>query len=286
MAKHWTTIRVGSISILVVTSGICGAGLLAFARAAELSRAISAGPVTSVAQRGAQGGRGNQPAPAGRGNAPIDAPFDPTGYWVSIVSDEWRYRMLTPPKGNVDYVPINAEGRRVAGEWDPAKDEAAGEACRGYGAGGIMRLPGRLHITWQDPNTLKMDIDNGTQTRLFHFGDSQPSSNEPPSWQGYSVAEWELPGGRGPASPGAGQLKAVTTHLRPGYLRKNGVPYSGAAVLTEYLVVLTDDDGLQYLAVTTMLEDPAYLLQPWVRTSQFRKQPDAKGWNPTLCSAR
>jgi hypothetical protein len=81
-------------------------------------------------------------------------------------------------------------------------------------------------------------------------------------------------------------LKAVTTHLRPGYLRKNGVPYSGAAVLTEYLVVLTDDDGLQYLAVTTMLEDPAYLLQPWVRTSQFRKQPDAKGWNPTLCSAR
>ena len=102
-------------------------------------------PVRLDAQRGAQAGRGNQaPAPqAGRGNAP-DAPFDPSGYWVSLVSDEWRYRMITPPKGNVDYVPINAEGRRIAGEWDPARDETAGEACRGYGAGGIMRLPGRL----------------------------------------------------------------------------------------------------------------------------------------------
>jgi hypothetical protein len=130
------------------------------------------------------------------------------------------------------------------------------------------------------------EIDTGTQTRLFHFGDSQPSAAEQPSWQGYSVAQWEFPAGRGQASPGAGPLKAVTTHLRPGYLRKNGVPYSSSAVLTEYLVVLTDDDGLQYLALTTMLEDPQYLLQPWVRTSQFRKQPDAKGWNPTACSAR
>jgi hypothetical protein len=195
--------------------------------------------------------------------------------------------MITPPKGNVDYVPINAEGRRVAGEWDPAKDEAAGEACRGYGAVGIMRLPARLHITWQDPNTLKVEIDTGTQTRLFRFGESQPPAGEQPSWQGYSRAEWDLAGGRGAAGPPrAGQLKVVTTRLRPGYLRKNGVPYSADAVLTEYLVVLTDDDGVQYLAVTTMLDDPRYLVQPWVRTSQFRKQANATGWNPTPCSAR
>ena len=184
-------------------------------------------------------------------------------------------------------VPVNAEGRRLAQEWDPAKDEAAGEPCRGYGPVGLMRLPGRLHVTWQDPNTLKVEIDNGTQTRLFHFGESQAPAGTQPSVQGHSAAQWEFSGPRGGAGqPRAGQLKVVTTMMKPGYLRKNGVPYSAMAVLTEYLAQLTDDDGTRYLTVTAMLEDPAYLLQPWVRTSQFRRQPDAKNWNPTPCSAR
>jgi hypothetical protein len=195
--------------------------------------------------------------------------------------------MLTRPKGNVDYVPVNAEGRRVAGEWDPAKDAAAGEACKAYGPVGIMRLPGRLHITWADPNTLKIEIDNGTQARLLHFGGAQPPASEPASTQGSSIAQWELTGGRGaPGQARKGQLKVVTTKMKPGYLRKNGVPYSGEAVLTEYFAQLKDDDGAEYLAVTAMLDDPTYLQQPWVRTSQFRKQSDAKGWNPTPCSAQ
>ena len=217
------------------------------------------------------------------------APWDPTGYWVALVSDEWRYRMITPPKGNVDYVPVNAAGRGAANNWDPAKDEAAGEQCKAYGAGGIMRLPVRLHITWQDDRTLKMDIDAGTQTRTLHFGVPAPAATEA-SWQGYSVADWQVPGGgRGaPAAPGPrfGQLRVVTTHLRPGYLRKNGVPYGSGATLTEYFQHLKDDDGSEYLAITSMLDDSQYLAQPWVRTSQFRKQADAKGWNPTACSAR
>ncbi len=225
---------------------------------------------------------GAQPPRAPR----LAAPFDPSGYWVALVSDEWRYRMLTPPKGNVDYVPVNAEGRNAANAWDPAKDEASGEQCRGYGAGGIMRLPIRLHITWTDDRTLRMDIDAGTQARIFHFGGTPPADAEP-SWQGYSVAEWQVPGGgRGaPQPPRNGQLKIVTTHLRPGYLRKNGVPYGAGAVLTEYMAQLIDDDGSQYLAVTSILEDSQYLAQPWVRTNQFRKQADAKGWNPSPCSA-
>lgn len=254
----------------VLTAILCGLALV---------------PASLAAQRAGRGA----PPPAQRA-----APFDPTGYWVSLVSDEWRYRMLTPPKGNVDYVPITADGRRVAEAWDPAKDEAAGEQCRGYGAGGIMRLPIRLHITWADPQTLRMDIDAGTQTRLLHFAaaNSAPAAATP-SWQGYSLASWEYPGGargrgRGPQAqqpPPFGQIKIVTTHLRPGYLRKNGVPYGANATLTEYVQRL-DDDGTEYLAITSLLEDPQYLAQPWVRTSQFRKQADAKGWNPTPCAAR
>ena len=229
--------------------------------------------------------RGGPPQPVRTPQAA--APFDPTGYWVALVSDEWRYRMLTPPKGNVDYVPVNADGRNAANAWDPAKDEAIGEQCRGYGAGGIMRLPIRLHITWADERTLRMDIDAGTQTRTFHFGVAAPA-NVDTSWQGYSAADWQIPGGgRGAPQPARfGQLKIVTTHLRPGYLRKNGVPYGAGAVLTEYVTLLADDDGSQYLAITSFLEDAQYLGQPWVRTSQFKKQPDAKGWNPTPCSAR
>jgi hypothetical protein len=234
---------------------------------------------------GAQRGGGQRGAPP---QTPMAAaPFDPTGYWVSLVSDEWRYRMLTPPKGNIDYVPVNAEGRRIAEAWDPAKDEASGEQCRAYGAGGIMRLPARLHVTWADDRTLRIDLDTGNQTRLLHFGGSAPANAEN-TWQGYSVAEWQLPAAaRGAATaPRAGQLKIETRHLRPGYLRKNGVPYGASATLTEYVARLIDDDGAQYLAVTGILEDSQYLAQPWVRTSQFKKQPDAKGWNPTACSAR
>jgi hypothetical protein len=235
--------------------------------------------VPVVAQRGAA------PAPP---TPQVAAPFDITGYWVAIVSDEWRYRMLTPAKGNIDYVPVNAEGRRVAEAWDPGKDEAAGEQCKAYGAGGIMRLPVRLHITWADARTLQIEIDAGTQTRVLHFGAASPSNPES-SWQGYSVADWQIPGGgRGApqAGPRFGQLHIVTNHLRSGYLRKNGVPYGSGAVLTEHVQHLKDDDGREYLAITSVLDDGQYLQQPWVRTSQFRKQADAKGWNPTPCSAR
>jgi hypothetical protein len=241
------------------------------------------GAVLSAQRGGGQRGAAAGPAPTPQALAP----WDPTGYWVALVSDEWRYRMITPPKGNVDYVPVNAEGRGAANSWDPAKDEAAGEQCKAYGAGGIMRLPVRLHVTWQDDRTLKIEVDAGTQTRLLHFGAPAPASVEN-TWQGYSAADWQIPGGgRGmPQGPRFGQLHVVTNRLRPGYLRKNGVPYGSGAVLNEYFQHLKDDDGSEYLAITSTLDDSQYLAQPWVRTSQFRKQADAKGWTPTQCSAR
>jgi len=232
--------------------------------------------------------------PAGR----VAAPFDITGYWVSLVTDDWRYRMLTPPKGNVDYMPVTAEARRVAGTWDPAKDTAAGEQCKAYGAGGIMRLPGRLHVTWDDDNAIRMETDAGTQTRRFFFENTpQLATAHPPaampSWQGYSLARWEFPGaGRGAQAPGrggatrVGQLRVVTNHLRPGYVRKNGVPYGPNTTVTEYYVLLTDGGGQQYLVVTTMVDDPAYFQPAYIKTYEFKKQKDAAGWNPQPCVAQ
>jgi hypothetical protein len=218
---------------------------------------------------------------------------------VSIITEDWRWRMVTPPKGDYNSVPINAEAKKVADAWDPAKDEAAGEQCKSYGAPVLMRIPGRLHITWQDENTLKVESDAGTQTRLFHFGDWKAPGGKP-TWQGDSVARWETPraaggsfgrdveggGDSGQTQPRFGSLKVVTTRLRPGYLRKNGVPYSGDTVLTEYWDLLKERNGAQWIVMTTLVDDPKYLQSQWVTSLNFRKEPDGSKWDPSPCSAR
>jgi hypothetical protein len=147
-------------------------------------------PLALAAQ--GRGGRGGPPA-----TPKAAAPIDITGYWVSLVTEDWRYRMMTPAKGDFPSIPLNAQGRQLAMAWDPAKDETAGEQCKSYGAGNIMRTPGRLHITWDNDTTLKVEMDNGMQTRLFHFGEAleniglKPSPG-PATLQGDSIAQWEF----------------------------------------------------------------------------------------------
>lgn len=214
------------------------------------------------------------------------APVDLTGYWVSLVTEDWRYRVVTPPKGDYTSVPLNPAGRKAADGWDPARDEAAGEACRAYGAGGVMRLPGRLHITWQDERTLKVETEAGSQTRLLSFAPALQSS---PDWQGLSRASWDrsepvIGGGFfGPAAAPGGSLKVVTTGMKPGYLRRNGVPYSASAVLTEYFDRLNLPGGDVMLVVQTEVVDPTYLSQPFWTSTHFKRQADAAGWSPTPC---
>ncbi|HVH29749.1 MAG TPA: hypothetical protein VM818_23540 [Vicinamibacterales bacterium] len=227
---------------------------------------VLGGSVTLGAQRGAP------PAPA---NARQGAPIDLTGYWVSVVTEDWKFRMVTPNKGEFGGLPLNAEGQKVGKTWDPARDEAAGEQCRAYGAPAIMRIPGRLHVTWQDDNTLKVDTDAGTQTRLLRFGAAVAPAE--PSWQGHSVAQWNRPGL---------SLKVLTNNLRMGYVRKNGAPYSDKTVVTEYFDVNTMPNGDQVLTVTTKVEDAVYFTRPFLTSSDFKKLPDATGWSPSPCSAR
>jgi len=262
--------------------GLAGimAGMAAFVLFAE--------PGVFHAQRGRGGG--GQPA-AGRG-ARSAAPYDLTGYWVSVVSEDWKYRMVTPPKGEYGGVPISAEGRKVADGWDPAKDEAAGTQCKAYGAAGIMRIPTRLHITWENDDTLRIDTDAGTQTRLLRFGAPDASPDGDLTWQGRSAAQWDAAGGRGTRfaegnlPERGGFIKVVTTRMRPGYLRKNGVPYSSNATLTEYFESHLGPNNERYLVVSTVIEDSQYLSQPYVTSANFKKLPDASGWSPTPCSAK
>jgi hypothetical protein len=204
--------------------------------------------------------------PAARQAAPIDL----TGYWVAVVTEDWKYRMIHANKGDYSGLPLNAAARKSAGAWDPAKDPAPGEDCRNFGAANLMRQPGRVHITWQDDQTLKVESDAGAQTRLLSFMQSQSSGG---GWQGVSLASWERPE----------SLKIVTNRLRPGFLRSNGVPYSANTTLTEYFDVVDFADGNLYLVVSTTVEDPVNLTAPYLTSVHFKKQADGAGWNPGSC---
>ena len=251
--------------------------------------------------------RGNPPAPPPpRAGAPIDL----TGYWVSIVTQDWRWRMVTPAKGDYQGIQMTPEARKIADAWDPARDEAAGEQCRSYGAPALMSVPGRLHITWQDDTTIKVDADAGTQTRLLRFGKVQtPASaaatagkppDAPRTWQGVSEAQWltarpnvplqlrpaDRTADTPPLRPTGGSLRVVTTNLRAGYLRKNGVPYSENAVLTEHWDLYKRPNGEEWLTITTQVEDPRYLSNVRLIAPVFKKEPNGSKWDPTPCSAR
>jgi hypothetical protein len=242
--------------------------------------------------------RGGGPPPAPRAAAPIDL----TGYWVAIVTQDWRWRMVTPRKGDYQGIQLTPEAAKVADAWDPAKDEAAGEQCKSYGAPALMMVPGRLHITWQDDTTLKVEADAGTQTRLLRFGNQAPApADASRTWQGISQAQWLMPrpnvplqlrpadraADTPPVRPTGGSLQVITKNMRAGYLRKNGVPYSENAVMTEYWDLYKRPTGEEWLTITTQLEDPQYLRNARLTAPLFKKEPDgSKKWDPTPCSAR
>ena len=237
-----------------------------------------ASPVIVDAQRG---GRGSPPTP--RAAAPIDL----TGQWVSLITEDWRYRQFAAPKGDYGGLPLLPAARKIADSWDPSGDEAAGEQCRAYGAAGLLRLPTRVRVGWQDDATLKLDADAGTQTRVFRFNSTSLNGGD---WQGVSAASWDSPqpalAGFGGAPARGGSLKVVTTKMRPGYLRRNGVPYSANAVLTEYFDRLDVPGADSLLVVTTELVDPEYLATPYWTSQQFKRETDTSRWNPTPCAVR
>ena len=238
----------------------------------------------------ARGRQGGASSPRARDVAPIDL----TGYWVSYVTENWRYRMVTPAKGEYRRIPASPAALPIINAWDPVADQRAGNQCKSYGAAAIMSVPGRLHITWQDADTLRIDTDAGTQTRLLRFtarapGDKSASASRP-TWQGESIARWERVAAAGstaqdPADAAGGSLRVVTSNMRAGYLRKNGVPYSERTSLSEHFDIAPLPDGGTLLLVTSIVEDPVYLNAPYVVSPHFKKEPDGSKWDPAPCSS-
>jgi hypothetical protein len=232
-------------------------------------------------------GASAQPPAGGAGQDPRAAAlFDITGQWVAVVNEDWRWRMITPPVGDVASIPVNARGREAVAAWDLERDRAEGQLCKAFGAPGLIRQPTRIRIDWSDEDTMVLEFDAGEQTRRLEFGPPSPPAE--PSLQGYSRATWARQtvqrGVFGSRTPPGGALKVVTTHLTPGYLRPNGVPYSDQAAMTEYFRTFTlPGDGGAWLVVTTVVDDPVYLTTELVISTQFKKESDAAGWNPREC---
>jgi hypothetical protein len=232
--------------------------------------------------------------------APVQTPreaalIDLTGVWVSVISEDWRFRMVTPLRGDFANIPLNAEGRRVGMAWNPQQDRAFGLECKAYGAAAIMRVPGRLEISWEDDETLVIRTDAGNQTRRLHFN-APDRIDEPSSLQGYSVANWEQPIGRGDQSftppifstrvgNSPRSLEVTTRNLTGGYLRKNGAPYSEQTTVQEFFDYQVHPTGDEWFTVTTIVRDPVYLQTAYITSTDFKKQDDNMGWNPTPCLA-
>ena len=257
-----------------------------------MSGARSSMALAVIASAFAAGLAGAQPAPA-RPTPPASpreaAPIDLTGQWVAIVNEDWRWRMVTPPQGDYASVPLNDEGRRVADQWDVSQDGR----CEAYGAAALLRMPTRLRIRWDGNERLVLETDAGRQVRNFDFGAQAPAGAR--SLQGQSAAKWVTPprnpggpglagAGGGPASNG-GYLEVKTSNLSPGWLRRNGVPYSEDAAVTEYFARFAAPNGAEWLIVTTIVDDPRYLTQRFVVSNHFRKEAEGGHWNPRACGA-
>ncbi len=245
---------------------------------------------------GATGQRGRGRGPAGPIGPPRQtAPVDLAGNWVSVVTEDWQWRMVTPKKGDYSSVPLTPAGRAEADKWTEAQDGM----CQAYGVGGVMRMPLRVRVSWQDDYTLKIETDAGEQTRLLRFAGAPAAASPvsavgPRTLQGNSVAEWQRPGGAFDAflerggGPGGGQrrwgsLKVVTTGHTGGWLRRNGVPYSQNATVTEFFTRISHPEGGDWFVVTTAVEDPQYLGQTFYTSSNFKKEADGAKWKPASC---
>lgn len=236
--------------------------------------------------------------------------FDMSGYWVSVITEDWAYRMITPEKGDAGSIPVNAASRDSANSWSPSSTTGV-TSCKAYSPIRLIRAPGRIHIQWRDDRTIQMDFDAGMQTRLLHFPKELPPFGSGSSMvyssfleyqprgvqvtrQGYSVAMWrkqnqgrgflgDLIDARVPVPDAGGSLMVVTRQMLPGYLQENGIPFSGNAVLVEYFDLLHFLDGTDWLVVTSIVDDPTFLIEPYIFSTQFKREVGGGGWTPSLC---
>ena len=197
--------------------------------------------------------------------APMAAQVDVTGEWGQRRHEDQPERGPGPDLGDYAGMPVNAAAIQRADAWSSSRLTLPEYQCRPHPADYSPRGPANLriwetidretqqlvsyhtHISWQAPErTIWMD------------GRPHPPEYAPHTWQGFSTGEWV-----------GTSLKVTTTHLKTAFLRRNGLPRSDQAVMTEYWSRRGD-----FLTHTLVLDDPVYLEEPFVRTTNWALNPD------------
>lgn len=189
---------------------------------------------------------------------------DLSGMWGQRFHEDLPERGGGPEIGDYTGLPVNDAARLRADTWDADKWTVPERQCEPHPADYGPRGPASLRI-WSVVDPISQEVTEWhvtvmwqLQERIIYMdGRPHPSPNAPHTWQGFSTGEWE-----------GDMLKVTTTHLKEGWVRRNGLPRSDQAVLTEYFI--RNDD---YLTLVTAVDDPVYLTEPLVRTSDWVADP-------------
>lgn len=200
--------------------------------------------------------------------APAFAVGDLSGRWQPILQEDWPERLPGPELGDYAGLPLNDAARRYADSWTAARYSLPEHQCRAHTSPYIMRSPIFMRI-WEQthPETKDLEkiviyINNFEQTReIWMDGREHPSPSARHTWQGFSTGRWD-----------GNMLTVETTHIKHGYTRRNGVPQSDQATLTEHFV--RHGNILTHVSV---LRDPVFLTEPVVKSQNFTLNPELRG---------
>ena len=188
---------------------------------------------------------------------------DMSGEWVPRFHEDADERGGGPELGDYTGLPINDAGRARADSWDPAWLSMPEWQCRPHPVDYIWRGPSQMRI-WKeiDPLTREMVAYHQYWLRsmdrpIYLDGRSRPPASAAFTWGGFSKGEWD-----------GDNLRIVTTHMKEGYIRRNGVPRSSRSTLVQHWIrhgnVLTG---------VMMIYDPVYLEDVHVRSSDYILDP-------------
>ena len=206
---------------------------------------------------------------------PAPAQRDPSGEWAPRFHEDQPERIPGPEIGDYLGLPINDAARLRADSWDASLLTLPEHQCKPHPADYGPRGPANLriwpeidratqkliayhtHISWQAPErTIWMD------------GRPHPPDYAAHTWQGFSTGKWE-----------GDMLTVTTTHLKIGWIRRNGVPRSDKATLIEHWIRHEN-----YLTLVSIIQDPVYLTEPFLRTTNWVMDPDQR-IDPYPCEA-
>jgi hypothetical protein len=195
---------------------------------------------------------------------PAFAQMDLVGEWAPQFHEDQPERLGGPAVGDYAGLPINDAASMMADTWSADILAVPEHQCKPHPADYSPRGPANLRI-WKEVDTATQQVIalrthiswQAPERAIWMDGRPHPDEFAPHTWQGFSTGTWEGP-----------ILKVVTTHLKKGWIRRNGVPRSDKAELTEYFYRHGD-----YLTWTVIINDPVYLTEPMIRTSDFRIAP-------------